>query len=205
MTTQDSDFATQGSRVRAFHGMNMQRHMGRGSHHLHEFAVLLAQAGLDLDGQVADLGRPLGEELLEPTRIYCLDVLDLIRDPDVDVHAVSHVTGGGIAANLARVLPTDLALDVDRGTWRPSAIFDLIAATGTVARAEMERTFNQGIGMVAVVGADAADAALARLRARGVPAWVVGPVRARRAGEDGDAAAKGGGGGAVSLVGVHPG
>ena len=166
--------------------------------------VLLTTAGMALDRHVEELGRTLGEELLEPTRIYALDVLDLARAGDVEVHAVSHVTGGGLAANLARVLPADLALDVDRASWTPPPVFDLVAAVGGVDRVEMERTFNQGVGMVAVVSAGTADSALARLRSRGVAAWVCGTVRARGAGEVGDAEAKGGGGGAVTLAGVHP-
>lgn len=166
--------------------------------------ALLTQAGLGLDLYVDALGRTLGEELLEPTRIYALDVLDLARAEDVDVHAVSHVTGGGLAANLARVLPPELALDVDRGTWTPPAIFGLVAEVGAVPVAEMERTFNQGVGMVAFVDPTSVDAALGRLGARGVPAWVAGTVRERRDGETGDAPAKGGGGGAATLHGTHP-
>ncbi len=165
--------------------------------------VLLTTAGLDLDRTVDELGRTLGEELLTPTRIYALDCLDLARDDSIDVHAFSHLTGGGLAANIARVLPVHLAVDVDRSTWEPHAIFDLIGRTGSVPRAELERTFNQGIGMVAVVAAGSADATLERLAARGVPAWVCGTVRERAADEHGDAEAKGGAGGAVTLVGDH--
>ncbi|MHB1164442.1 MAG: phosphoribosylformylglycinamidine cyclo-ligase [Candidatus Nanopelagicales bacterium] len=166
--------------------------------------ALLTQAGLGLDLYVDALGRTLGEELLEPTRVYALDVLALTRDPAIDLHAASHVTGGGLAANLARVLPEGLALDVDRSTWQPAPVFGLIAEVGGVPVAEMERTFNMGIGMVAVVAAADADAAMVLLRARGVPAWACGTVRDRRDGEAGDAGAKGGSGGAVGLVAEHP-
>lgn len=145
-----------------------------------------------------DLGRTIGAELLEPTRIYARDCLDVTAH--TDIHAFAHITGGGIAANIARVLPAQLAADVDRATWRPQPVFELIAATG-VDTAEMERTFNLGLGMVAVAGADDADAVVARLHDRGVTAWVCGHVRDRREGETGDAQAKGGAGGAVSLVG----
>jgi len=163
--------------------------------------VLLTTGGLDLHAHIDVLGRTLGEEMLEPTRIYALDVLDLARADDVEVHAFSHVTGGGLAANLARVLPADLAVDVDRGTWRPPAIFGLIARS--VEPAEMERTFNQGIGMLAIVDAGSATSAVRRLESRGVPAWVAGAIRPRRDAETGDAPAKGGDGGAVRLVGAH--
>jgi phosphoribosylformylglycinamidine cyclo-ligase len=167
--------------------------------------VLLTQAGLGLDLYVDSLGRTLGEELLEPTRIYALDVLDLARADDVEVHSMSHVTGGGLAANLARVLPEGVAVDLDRSTWGPAAIFGLVGELGHVERGELERTFNMGVGMIAVVAAGDADRALGRLEARGVPAWVCGTVRDRRPGETGDAEAKGGVGGAVTLVGEYAG
>ena len=166
--------------------------------------VLLTTAGLALDLHVAEFGRTLGEELLVPTRIYSLDCLALARADAVDVHAMSHITGGGLAANLARVLPAHLAADVDRATWSPQPVFGLIGRLGGVARGELEQTFNQGIGMVAVVSAKTADVTLELLAARGVDAWVCGAVRERRDGEHGDAEAKGGAGGAVTLVGDHP-
>jgi len=165
--------------------------------------VLLTTSGLGLDLYLDELGRTLGAELLTPTRIYALDCLDLARDSAIDVHAFSHVTGGGLAANIARVLPVHLAADIDRATWAPHAIFDLVGRVGNVPQAELERTFNQGIGMVAVVAPGSADATLQRLSDRGVPAWVCGNVRERRDGEHGDAEAKGGAGGAVTLVREH--
>ena len=120
------------------------------------------------------------------------------------MHAISHVTGGGLAANLARVLPPEVAVDVDRSTWTPQPVFGVIRDLGRVDVADLERTFNMGIGMIAVVAADQADAAIALLVDRGLRAWACGTVRARRDGEHGDAEAKGGSGGAVTLVGRHP-
>lgn len=154
-----------------------------------------------LDRYVDDLGRSVGEELLEPTRIYAQDVLAVIQHSDA--HAFSHITGGGIAANIARVLPENLAAELDRSTWTPPAVFSLIQREGNVDQLEMERTFNMGIGMVAVVPEESVDAALATLTERGVPSWVCGRVRDRREGEEGDAAAKGGSGGAVTVMGDH--
>ncbi len=155
-----------------------------------------------LDRHVEDLGRSVGEEMLEPTRIYARDVLALVQE--TDVHAFSHITGGGIAANIARVLPDNLAGELNRSTWQPPSVFALIQREGGVAQREMERTFNMGIGMVAVVPEISVDAVLATLEARGVEAWVCGRVRNRRDGEQGDSAAKGGSGGAVMVVGDHP-
>ncbi|WP_439676052.1 phosphoribosylformylglycinamidine cyclo-ligase [Embleya sp. MST-111070] len=136
--------------------------------------VFFAVAGWNLDRDVPELGRTLGEELLEPTRIYSLDCLDLARR--TDVHAYSHVTGGGLEANLTRVLPAHLDARLDRSTWTPAPIFGLVGALGEVPRSELEKTLNMGVGMVAVVAADAADAALAVLAERGVPAWILGDV-----------------------------
>ena len=135
--------------------------------------VLSTVARLSLDS-TADLGEPLGEVLLTPTRIYSKDCLALAGA--VDVHAFSHVTGGGLTANLTRVLPDGLVARIDRTTWTPAPIFDLIAARGNVAPDEMERTFNLGVGMVAVVPPAASAAALSLLADRGVDSWVAGEI-----------------------------
>ena len=163
--------------------------------------VLVGDGKLGLDAHVDALGRTVGEELLEPTYIYALDALALISGSQVK--AFSHVTGGGIAANLARVLPETLAIDVRRNTWAPAEIFNVICSEGNVPQLDAEKTFNMGIGMLAVVGKDSVDAALEILGQRRVDAWVCGSVRDRTAGEKGDYPAKGGSGGAVTLVGTY--
>ncbi|MDP2012909.1 MAG: phosphoribosylformylglycinamidine cyclo-ligase [Actinomycetota bacterium] len=163
--------------------------------------VLLGDSGPGLHAHIAELGRTVGEEMLEPTAVYALDCLALMKS--VQVHAFSHVTGGGLAANIARVLPIDLAADIQRPSWQPLAIFELIQRTGNVAQLEAERTFNMGVGMVAIVSPDEVDAALALLHSRGLTAWVCGEVRVRQDAEQGDAEAKGGKGGAVTLRGSY--
>jgi len=139
--------------------------------------VLFDRAGWALDREVPEFGRTLGEELLEPTRIYASDCLALTRT--TEVHAFSHITGGGLASNLARVVPDHLQVTVDRGTWTPGAVFDLVGAVGRVTRQELEKTLNMGVGMVAVVPAESADVALATFADRGVDAWVAGSVADR--------------------------
>ena len=136
--------------------------------------VLLEIGRMPLFGQVEEFGRTLGEELLEPTRIYAKDCLALAAETSVRTFA--HVTGGGLAGNLARVLPRGLRAVLDRGTWTPAPVFALIAQRGRVETAEMERAFNMGVGMVAVVDEDDVDRALAVLTARHVPSWVLGEV-----------------------------
>jgi phosphoribosylformylglycinamidine cyclo-ligase len=153
--------------------------------------VLLAEGGRRLDEHVDDLGRTLGEELLEPTRIYAKACLALARG--TATHAMSHITGGGLAANLARVLPAELTATVDRSTWALPAVFRLVQETGAVARDDLERTLNCGVGMVALASPDDADAAIALLGDHGVAAWVAGSVETA---SNGDA-------GVVRLVGDH--
>ncbi|MFD7247209.1 phosphoribosylformylglycinamidine cyclo-ligase [Streptomyces massasporeus] len=139
--------------------------------------VLLNQAGLALDAHIEELGRTLGEELLEPTKIYSLDCLALMRT--TEVHAFSHITGGGLAANLARVIPDELHAIVDRSTWTPAPIFDLVGRTGSVERLELEKTLNMGVGMIAIVPQESVDVALTTLADRGVDAWVAGEITDR--------------------------
>ena len=138
--------------------------------------VLLGAGRMRLDSVVDDFGtqRTLGEELLSPTKIYAKDCLGLIEE--TDVRAFSHVTGGGIPGNLVRVLPDHVDAVVDRSTWRPQPIFDLIQAKGRIEDSEMEATFNMGVGMFAIVSADDADRAMAYLTGRGIEAWQVGEV-----------------------------
>ncbi|MGR7024196.1 phosphoribosylformylglycinamidine cyclo-ligase [Geodermatophilus sp. URMC 62] len=139
---------------------------------------VVSAAGLDLAATPAGLDRPLGEVLLEPTRVYALDCLALVGELGVEgVHAFAHITGGGLAGNTARVVPDGLEAVLDRGTWALPAAVSLLEEHG-VPREESERAFNCGVGMVAVVAAEAADRAVRLLTGRGVPSWVAGVVTA---------------------------
>ncbi|MFL6161669.1 MAG: phosphoribosylformylglycinamidine cyclo-ligase [Jatrophihabitantaceae bacterium] len=152
--------------------------MGSSGLHSNGFSLVrhvLAEAGCQLSDTPAELaGRTLGEELLTPTRIYAQDCLRLIADGGV--RAFAHVTGGGLAGNLARVLPEHLDAVVERVSWSPLPIFQYLAGIGGIARPELERAFNLGVGMVAVLTAEAAEAAQATLGGRGVPSWRLGRV-----------------------------
>ena len=162
--------------------------------------VLLEIDRMNLAGQVEEFGRTLGEELLEPTRIYARDCLALAAE--TQVRTFCHITGGGLAGNLERIIPRGLVAEVDRGTWTPAPIFGLIAQRGRVERAEMEKTFNMGVGMVAVVAPEDVDRALAVLTARHIRAWTLGTVTkatvTKATGEDGAGRAR------AKLVGRHP-
>ena len=128
---------------------------------------------LDLDAEHG-LGAPLGEVLLTPTRIHSADVLAVAGA--VETHAWCHVTGGGLPGNLPRVLPNGLGAEVDTGSWELPAVFQWLAERGPVAETELWRTFNCGVGMVAVLPPAAVDEARRVLDQRGVKSWVLGNV-----------------------------
>ncbi len=165
---------------------------------------IVARSGIQYGDNAADFGTTWGEALLEPTRLYTQPLLRLIAGTGGAVHSLSHVTGGGIAANLARVLPRDAWVDVDRSTWSPPPVFRVLADLGGHDLASTESTWNLGIGFFAVVDASSADAAVTALAEDGIAAWQVGTV-STGARPDGDfeQGAKGVDGGAVRLVGSY--
>ncbi|QKW39622.1 phosphoribosylformylglycinamidine cyclo-ligase [Actinomadura sp. NAK00032] len=135
---------------------------------------ILATTDLTLESAPAELDRPLGEELLTPTRIYAKDCLALVQAGGV--RAFAHITGGGLAANLARSLPPTADAVLDRSSWEVPALFRVLQGHGGVPQPEMDKTFNLGVGMAAIVSPDTADAALRLLTSRGVPAWALGEI-----------------------------
>jgi len=145
--------------------------------------VLEKEMKLSLDARLPELGASVGDSLLTPTRIYAKACLGLGKALGADLHALCHVTGGGIEGNLPRVLPDGTSALVRLGHARP-ALFDVIARGGPVAEAEMRRTFNLGIGLVAVVAREGADAALAALADAGESAWPMGEIVAGQAGAE---------------------
>ena len=165
---------------------------------------IVAGAGIQYGDHAADFGVTWGEALLEPTRLYTAPLLAAIARFGDDVRALSHVTGGGIAANLARVLPQGSWVELDRSTWSPSPVFRVLADLGGLDLASTEGTWNLGIGFLAVVSSDRADAVAASLSEDGIATWQVGAVGtgARPSGEWVEGA-KGVDGGAVRLVGAY--
>jgi phosphoribosylformylglycinamidine cyclo-ligase len=168
---------------------------------------IIRDSGLRLDTRVAEYGTSLGEALLEPTRLYTADLLDLLDGPlGSAVHALGHVTGGGLAANLARVLPQGTSVDLDRSTWTPTPVFSVLADLGGFPLSEVEGAWNLGIGMFAVVDGASGGAIAAALTESGIHTWQAGSVVAGL--QPGDAegylhGAKGVDGGAVRLVGAY--
>ncbi|MER7797406.1 phosphoribosylformylglycinamidine cyclo-ligase [Microbacterium sp. NPDC096154] len=170
---------------------------------------IVTRAGISYGDQAADFGTTWGEALLEPTRLYTAPLLELIgklgdSGGDNAVHSLSHVTGGGIAANLARVLPRGTFVDVDRSTWSPSPVFRVLSDIAGTTLESSEGTWNLGIGFLAVVAADRVDEAIGHIEHAGIPAWQVGVVQGGALPEgDYEQGAKGVDGGAVRLVGEY--
>lgn len=162
---------------------------------------VLAERDIRLDSNVDELGGVAAEVLLEPTRLYTAPLVEML-ERGLEIHALSHVTGGGIAANLARVLPKTASVEVERN-WRVPDVFGALASLGGFDIASTESTWNLGIGMFAIVSARDADAVIAASQAAGIHAWAAGRVEFGATVDDTYIqGAKGVDGGAVRLTGA---
>lgn len=136
--------------------------------------VLLEVAGYGVDTYLGRLGRTVGEEMLEPTRIYVKAVMPLLER--FTIKGLAHITGGGLTENVPRILPEGTAVNIHPGRWPVPPVFELIKEIGGVAGAEMLRTFNMGIGLVAVVPGVEAGAVMDYLAAAGEKSYLIGEV-----------------------------
>ncbi len=153
--------------------------VGIASSGLHSNGYSLARKVLERSGAALDMpldGAPLIDRLLAPTRIYVKPLLALLAE--VEVHAMAHITGGGLPENLPRVLPEGMAARIDLQSWRRPAVFDWLQSEGGIADAELYRTFNCGLGMALVLPAGDADRAIAMLNEHGEQAWLAGRIEA---------------------------
>jgi phosphoribosylformylglycinamidine cyclo-ligase len=133
-------------------------------------------SGWGLEREVAELGGTLGETLLTPTRVYAKDLLAIIKA--CEVHSISHITGGGLANNLVRVIPDGISVDIERASWRPPAIFSLVQEVGKLSQPDIEATLNQGVGMALVLPESSVAAAQQRAADAGIDSWVAGATSA---------------------------
>jgi len=165
---------------------------------------ILAKAGIGFTDTSNELGGIVGEVLLEPTRLYTGPLVSVLDEMPGAIHSLSHVTGGGMAANLARVLPVGSWVEVDRASWSPNAVFRVLADIGGLSLGDTEGTWNLGVGMFAVVDASAASAVIAAVESFGIPSWVVGEISTSERDFTGfEQGAKGVNGGAVRLTGSY--
>ena len=144
--------------------------------------LFFEQLKMTVNDYVEDFGRTLGEELLEPTRIYHRAITNMRRD--FHVSGISHITGGGILDNLPRILPAQCKVIINRSCWTPPPIFQYIQRAGKISQREMMRTFNNGLGLIMVINEDETDEILLRLKAMGETAYLIGSVEAREGDEE---------------------
>ncbi|MDY6823116.1 MAG: phosphoribosylformylglycinamidine cyclo-ligase [Thermodesulfobacteriota bacterium] len=134
--------------------------------------------GLKIDSHVDVLGKTLGDELLTPTKIYSETIQNLLRV--FPLHGIAHITGGGLAENLKRILPKSCSAVLDKGAWEVPPIFRFLQEGGGVADDEMARTFNNGIGLCVVVDGKQAQDVMGTLKAMGESVFLIGDIAARK-------------------------
>jgi len=174
----DNEELLEGSEIAVGHQL-----IGIGSSGLHSNGYSLARKiffddlKMSVEGYVEDFGRTLGEELLEPTRIYTRTISNLTKD--FRIYGISHITGGGLIDNIPRILPKPCKAVIDKSTWSSQPIFSYIQKAGQIPDLEMMRTFNNGLGMVIVVAEEDTDEVLLRVKAVSKTAYHIGSVEAR--------------------------
>jgi phosphoribosylformylglycinamidine cyclo-ligase len=139
--------------------------------------VFFGHLKMSVHDHVQEFGRSLGEELLEPTRIYAKTVKNIIRD--FPISGIAHITGGGLIDNLPRIIPKPCKAVIDLSRWTPPPVFQVIQKAGKIPLRDMMRTFNNGLGMVMVVSAENVDDVLSRLKAIGESAYLIGRIESR--------------------------
>ncbi len=137
---------------------------------------------LSLEDHIEDFGRSLGEELLEPTKIY-VQIINNLRK-DFHLYGISHITGGGLIDNIPRILPKSCRAVINKSSWSPHPVFSFIQKAGQISETEMMHTFNNGIGLVLVVSENEANEILIRLNAMGESAYLIGSVEQRKTNEE---------------------
>jgi phosphoribosylformylglycinamidine cyclo-ligase len=175
----DNDKIVDGSEIAVGHKL-----IGIGSSGLHSNGFSLVRKicfevlKMKVDDYVSEFGKTLGEELLTPTRIYSETVRNLIRD--IAVHGLAHITGGGIVDNLVRVIPDACDAVIHSKSWEIQPVFQFLKKAGNISDEEMFRTFNNGIGMIAVVPEKAVDEVVIRLKAMNERCYVIGEIVERK-------------------------
>jgi len=144
--------------------------------------IVFEKLNLDHNKKIEELGRNLGEELLEPTKIYVKPVLKIIAE--FNVHGISHITGGGLAENIPRILPSYCQAAIHKGSWEIHPIFTLIQEKGNISESEMLRTFNNGIGMVLIVPQEEVKDITSRLQGMQLQSYVIGEIVKRKEEEE---------------------
>ncbi len=143
--------------------------------------VFFEELGWDVSIYVEEFGRTLGEELLEPTKIYVKPLLGITRS--FRVYGIAHITGGGLLENIPRILPKGVKATIKRGTWPIPPVFEVLKERGRISEPEMYRTFNNGLGMILITSEEDSQEIIQRLRGSGENAYLIGEIEPREEGE----------------------
>jgi phosphoribosylformylglycinamidine cyclo-ligase len=177
----DADTIIDGSEIAIGHQL-----IGVGSSGLHSNGYSLVRRiifeglKMSVDDHIEEFGRTMGEELLEPTKIYAKTILSLVKN--FQVFGISHITGGGIIENLPRILPTNCQALINRSSWDPQPIFHFIKKAGNITDEEMMRTFNNGIGLIIVVAEKELQDVMQQIGAIGEKAYHIGWIQEKEKG-----------------------
>lgn len=177
----DADKIIDGSEIAIGHQL-----IGVGSSGLHSNGYSLVRKiifeglKISVDDHIEEFGRTVGEELLEPTKIYVKIVISLLKN--FQVFGISHITGGGIIDNLPRILPSNCQALISRSSWTPQPIFHFIRKAGNITDEEMMRTFNNGIGLIIVIAEKDLQDVMQQIAAMGEKAYRIGWIEERGAG-----------------------
>lgn len=144
--------------------------------------ILFEELNLDINENIEELGRKLGEELLEPTKIYVKPLLNVTSE--FHLHGISHITGGGLLENIPRILPAGCQAIIHKGSWDIPPIFTFIQEKGDISAAEMLRIFNNGIGMALIVPHEEADDIIQRLQSMQLQSYTIGEIAKRKEGKE---------------------
>ncbi len=175
----DNSKIVDGSEIRVGH-----RLIGIGSSGIHSNGYSLVRKicfeklKLEIDTHIPEFGRTLGEELLEPTKIYSETIQHLIKDQPI--HGLAHITGGGISDNIVRIIPKACKVEIKKASWEIPPVFSYLQQAGNVSETAMLRTFNNGIGLIAVVPEDCSQEIMERLSGMNEKAFLIGKVVERK-------------------------
>ncbi len=140
--------------------------------------IVFEKLNLNLNETIEAFGRTLGEELLEPTKIYVKPVLEIVSE--FHVHGISHITGGGLLENIPRILPDNCQAVIHKGSWKIHPVFTFLQEKGNIAESEMFRTFNNGIGMTLIVPGEESDDVVSRLNSMDITSFIIGEISKRK-------------------------
>jgi phosphoribosylformylglycinamidine cyclo-ligase len=164
---------------------------------------ILADHSIELEKNIPEFGKTMGEELLTPTELYTGILNKALEENREHINGFSHITGGGIVSNIGRVLPEGVVLDIDRSAWSPNSVFRVLSEIAGYQLSDLESTWNLGLGFAVVVSSEGVDSVSESLRSAGMESFVIGEVQKFSSAEGYEFGGKGSTGGGARMVGEY--